>query len=226
MAEVSFSLIKLYEKYFGETPATFDPKFNPVPVKQLQGQKGNGSPYYGVDALGRLYFMPVTVKYTLSTLAGASNVTIQSGSVGGTTTVADTFDELKSYDLPFPVVSVASKKMIIETPLTERVGTVKELISIEDFEITIRGLIINQTKESIDFPEADVAQMVEIFRVGAAIQIASPLTDIFLIHPDRKGTDNVVVRSFELLPIKGVQTVRPYEMRLVSDAPFNLNQIS
>ena len=48
------------------------------------------------------------------------------------------------------------------------------------------------------------------------------LTDIFLVRPDRGGSDNVVITSMEFPAVKGIQNVKPYVLKLLSDAPFNL----
>jgi len=120
-------------------------------------------------------------------------------------------------------MSIKLKKIIIKTPLTERTGTVKELIQCEDVEIKIRGYLIAATQ---DYPENLVTTLRDLFEQNVAINIKSPLTDIFLLRPDRSGSDQVVITDLEIVEKKGVKNVVEYRMELLSDAPFSLFDIS
>ncbi len=213
MAEISFSLATLFEQTFGYKTRAFEPRFQRVSGDgdnlsgRLEQGKG-GSPYYANDPHGTEYFMPVTLSYPDTNASPAAIA-------GGGSTSAT----LKKWDLPYPVISIESKKTIIETALTERSGTVKELISIRDYEITIKGFIIAATHE---FPEQDVATLRGIYEQNTGISIQCPLTDIFLLRPDRSGSDQVVISELKFPAITAVKNVRPYELKLLSDAPFNL----
>ena len=121
------------------------------------------------------------------------------------------------------MISISGRKTIVETPLTERRGTVKELINIEDYEIVIKGFIIGATN---DFPENDVAILRNIYEQNSALSIQCPLTDIFLLRPDRSGSDQVVIKDLRFPGIKAVKNVCPYELHMVSDEPFNLIEIA
>lgn len=222
MPQVSFSLGDLFEQTFGYKTKAFDPDFKPVPGKnnlnpnipQRAEQGAHGSPYYANDALGQEYFLPVTLTY-----ADNSTVSQQDSSLIG----GDTLGILNKWNLPYPVISITSKKTIIETPLTERRGTVKELINIQDYEIVIKGFIIAAADE---FPEKDVTTLRTIYEQNAALSIQCPLTDIFLLRPDRSGSDQAVITELRFPAITGVKHVRPYELHLVSDEPFNLASIN
>ena len=228
MAEITFSLAALFEQTFGYKTPAFDPKFNNVVGDSAlsPGRKENGaqgSPYYSNDALGREYYMPVTITYTDSSqnnglIGGDGSFTPGTTNPGGGGTGIQT-----KWDLPYPVVSITSKKTIVETPLTGRRGTVKELINIQDYEITVRGFIIGSTNE---FPESDVTTLRTIYEQNAALSIQCPLTDIFLLRPDRSGSDQVVIRDLSFPAINGVKNVRAYQLRMVSDEPFSLVTIS
>jgi hypothetical protein len=205
MAEMIFDLAGIFEQTFGYRSQAFEPEFdrvngNKTPYRTEQGALG--SPYYSADEQGREYFMPVTIKYP------------------GT---ADAGGELKKWELPFPVITIASRKNIVETPLTERRGTVKELINTEDYEITIRGFIVATGNE---FPESEVTTLRNIYEQNVALSIECPLTDIFLLRPDRGGSDQVVIKQLRLPEVTGIKNIRPYELLLVSDEPFSLESIS
>ncbi len=215
MAEISFSLAELFERAFGYKSQAFHPEFSTVqgdtsPYRTEQGFYG--SPYYAADALGNEYFLPVTISYQEKGKTN-SNSTELSASTG----------QLKKWNLPYPVVSITSRKTIVETHLTERRGSVKELVNIQDYEIKIRGFIINQANE---FPESDVSTLRNIYEQNQALSIQCPITDIFLLRPDRSGSDQVVITDLKFPAVSGIKNVRPYELSMISDAPFNLVSIS
>ncbi len=66
---------------------------------------------------GRWFFMPVSFKY---------NSTNTNGEV-----------VRRVLELPDAIISITGKKTIVETAMVERKGTVKELISVDDYDITI-----------------------------------------------------------------------------------------
>ena len=197
MANLSFSLADLFEQTFGYKTSAFNPDFDFLPVAATTSVAG--SPYYKQDALGREYFMPVTLM--IPSNDGSNNT------------------QLQPYDLPYPIISVSSKKTIIETPLTERRGTVKEVINSMDYEIVIKGFIIGPTGS---FPEAEVTKLRDAFEQNTAMSIKCPVTDIFLVRPGRSGSDMVVIKELSFPPVTAIVNVRPYELRLVSDEPFSL----
>ena len=198
MAEISFDLPQLFELTFGYKTRAFNPQFSGgYGSRAVQGKQG--SPYYAGDAMGKEYFMPVTLVYE-DAAAGRS----------------------VRYSLPYPIVSVSGRKTIIETPLSERRGTVKELICQRDYEIVIRGFIIGTNNE---FPENEVTRLRDVYEQNTALSIECPLTDIFLLRPDRKGSDQVVIYGLDLPEIKGVKNVRPYCIRMLSDEAFDLVEI-
>jgi len=200
MANLSFNLSDLFEQTFGYKTSAFTPVFNTLPFPRTTSVAG--SPYYKQDALGREYFMPVTLMIPANT---SDNT------------------QLESYDLPYPIISISSRKTIIETPLTERRGTVKEVINTMDYEIVIKGFIIG-TQGS--FPEADVTKLRDAFEQNTAMSIKCPVTDIFLVRPGRSGSDMVVIKELRFPPVTAIINVRPYELHLVSDEPFSLVAIS
>ena len=151
-----------------------------------------GSNFYATDAYGRNYFLPVSVYYT------------------------DANGAKQDYDLPFPVVNIECGKTIIETVLVERSGSVKEIISIDDIIITIRGFMVDPNN---NYPEDDVRELGEsIFLPNQTVKIRCALTDIFLQDNDF----GVVVKKLRFPAVTGIVGVKPYEIDLVSDAIFDL----
>lgn len=130
---------------------------------------------------------------------------------------------LDDFELPNPVISIDGRKIIVETPMVERKGTVKEIINIDDYQIIIRGIITNKDRNSM--PEETLTKMRELFEKNEAVTIMNVLTDIFLKTPDRKGYDKVVIKDFRIVPTPGVKNCCGYEMALLSDEAFSLIEV-
>ncbi|PQJ12124.1 hypothetical protein CJD36_010080 [Flavipsychrobacter stenotrophus] len=172
MSELSFDLSLLFQQTFGYRSQAFEPQFREVSgnnqkLPSTTRHGAHGSDYYANDLMANEYYLPVKISF--------SDSATENG-------------DAHEWQLPHPVISITSKKTIIETPLTERRGTVKELINIQDYEIIIKGFIIGSKNE---FPEQEVTMLRTVYEQNAALSIKCPLTDIFLLRPDRKGSDQV-----------------------------------
>ncbi len=205
---VNLSLAALFEEAFGYQSTAFEPKIQPVPTKVEQGKFG--AKYWEKGLAGREYFLPVSLNVGAS-LADFLGDTNKDGVPTGI------------YNLPYPIIEVSSQKIIIDTPMTERNGMVSEYINTGGWRIRIRGFMIG---EGQNFPERDFEIMSKLYSINKPVLIDSALTDILLLSADRKGSDEVVIRSLNMPAIKGVQHVRPYEMELSSNEPFNLIEIN
>lgn len=135
------------------------------------------------DAQGRYYFMPVIFEH-----------------------------KGKDYEIPNAVISFTGKKNVVETAMVGRKGSVKELISIDDYEISIQGIA-----SSDDFPEAAIAELNELYTINEAITLKCALTDIFMEEDDR-----VVIRSIDISDMKGSETFQVFKIDLVTDRSFEL----
>lgn len=211
-----FNLGKLFEDTFGYRSAAFSLQMNATDTKvAISENAAGGAPYYTKDVLGREYYLPVKLTYNQEKKIASkivSGIKIDDTKVLGT----------KSFDLPYPIISISSKKKIVETVLIGRKGTAKELISCQDYEINIKGFLIS---ENGLYPEKLVKELRDIFELNSTIAIANVITDIFLLRPDRTGSDEVVLKELKLTPIKGVKNIVAYELNMVSDEPFNLTTI-
>lgn len=135
------------------------------------------------DAQGRYYFLPV--------------VLIHKG---------------KEYEIPNAVISFTGKKNIAETIMVGRKGSVKELISIDDYEISIQGVALET-----DFPESALSALNELYNINESITLKCALTDIFMEEDDR-----VVIKSIDIADMKGTENVQVIKMSLVTDRSFEL----
>jgi hypothetical protein len=198
MAEIIFSLPDLFEKAFGYKTQAFEPKFDKVPGKKDK----SGNPDYAPGMLGIPYHLPVFVK---------DPNTSDSNGVNG--------KEVGGWYLPHPVISIESRKTLVETPMVERNGTVKELIGIRDYEISVKGFVISTDNE---LARQQIEQLRTIYELNVPLSISCSLTDIFLVRAERGGSDQVVITSLSFPAVTGIKNVRPYEMKMLSNAPFNL----
>lgn len=163
-----------------------DPKFKP----KYDGPKANeressnlGSTLRKRDANGRWYFMPVVLVY-----------------------------KGKEYEMPNSLISIRGKKHIVSTPMAGRKGTVKELISMEDYEIKIQGVALGT-----DWPDDQLADIKEIYAVNESVQLKCALTDIFMDEDDM-----VVIKSIDIPEMRGVEHAQTYSLDLETDRSFEL----
>jgi len=153
--------------------------------KPLQEFTNKGTRLYKKDHLGRWCFMPVTF--------------IVDG---------------KEYEIPTAVLNITGKKTIIETPMVGRKGSVKELINIDDYKVSIAGYI-----QSTDgsYPEDMITEIKELFNINQSVELVSALTD--LIFDDG---DKVVITDIAFPSTPGVEDGQIIKIECVTDKPFEL----
>lgn len=122
--------------------------------------------------------------------------------------------------LPYSVVKISGKKTIIKTALAERVGSVKELYGIDDYQISIKGFLIDEQKRL--WPETQIQQLKQLFEQSVSVGLDNALTNVFL---NQEGlTLRVVIESLDFPEVEGgSKHIRPFSMMLESDAVFTLN---
>ncbi len=135
------------------------------------------------DALGRWYFLPVILEH-----------------------------EGKEYEIPNAVIRISGKKKIVETDMIGRKGSVKELISIDDYEITVSGIIVAD-----DFPEEGITEINELYNINESVKLKCALTDIFM-----ETDDKVVIKDIDFQEMKGTEHVQLFSMNMVTDRNFEL----
>lgn len=118
------------------------------------------------------------------------------------------------YMLPNAVMSLTSKANIVVTPLVNRDGTVKEEISLDDWEIRIRGVMVG---EGSNYPEQEVQTLVNWYTTRASFYIQNVRTAIALTDREK-----VVITDLNLPELRGFENVQPYEIKLISDKDFSL----
>ena len=124
-----------------------------------------------------------------------------------------------------PLVELRGKNMIKRTELTgehregvtNKRGTVKELINIDDYKITIRGIVIND--ESEEYPEAAMRQIRKIVEARRSVSIECQLTNIFNITL-------MAIEDHSYPAVPGLQHAQGYEIVGDSDEDFESELIS
>lgn len=163
-----------------------DPAFKPKydgPAPNERESSNLGSTLRKRDANGRWYFMPVVLVY-----------------------------KGKEYEMPNSLISIRGKKNIVSTPMVGRKGTVKELISMDDYEISIQGVALDT-----DWPDDQLATIKEIYSVNESVQLKCALTDIFM-----DDEDMVVIKSIDIPEMRGVEHAQTYSLDLETDRSFEL----
>jgi hypothetical protein len=112
-----------------------------------------------------------------------------------------------------PTMSLKAGKNIKSTPTAGGDVTIKELISINDYKLQIKGFAINF--ENNDYPYEDVEQLKELYAPNKSLPILSDLCEIFEIN-------NVVVVDLDLPELVGIQNVQPFVLDLLSDNDFDV----
>lgn len=115
-----------------------------------------------------------------------------------------------------PSLIVSSRKNIVETALagSTRRGTVKELIAIEDWSVTIRGIAINYKSKSV-YPEDQVKALRDLYERNESLDVQCALTNLLGIY-------RLVIREFELPEMIGIQHAQAYQFICTSDEDFIL----
>jgi hypothetical protein len=117
--------------------------------------------------------------------------------------------------LPYCVIRITGSSTIVRTPLAERRGTVKELYSIDDYKITLKGFFIDRQRV---FPHDDLATLKKLHEMGAGFILDNAVSNVFL-----NADDKVVITGFDLPEVEGGRKhVRPFVMQLESDTVFTL----
>lgn len=198
-----FKLIWNYEAL--PYPMIFQP-WNSIPMRPKQYDiktsatkqvSDKGVDFYAKNALGIEVFMPITLTDPKSDSNGQK--------------------ETKLF-LENTIISCRLKKTIIETPLVNQQGTVKEVISIDDWDIDIKGIIVSPDTEYYNsYPDAAVKLLTDMVFIGNSLEIQNALTAICL-----SDNEKIVIKEFSLPEMRGVENAQAFELRCVSDLEFKL----
>ncbi|MEG1572868.1 MAG: DUF6046 domain-containing protein [Bacteroidales bacterium] len=137
------------------------------------------------DGQGEYYFMPVTF-----------------------------MNQGKSYEIDCALISITGKKNIVTTPLVGQKGSVRELINLDDYKISITGVVIGEDGQ---WPEAKLDAINELFAINQAVELKCALTDVFF-----EDGDKVVITDLNLPTTSQIEHVQVVEIQCETDKPFEL----
>lgn len=176
---------KVEKKIFGRDSESSEFSFSEPSERREYNIKG--SPFYGQNNNGNEVFLPIWLIKADGT----------------------------KFMLQNTVSSIVSKKTIVETPLVARQGSVKEEISIDDWEINVKGVIVSP---DMDYPDQQVADLRNIYSLGESFEMENARTSLLFGENEK-----VVIRSLKLPEVKGFKNIQAFELDFVSDIPFSLN---
>jgi hypothetical protein len=199
MSLIVYDLNQLYRQYFGGNPVVPKVTNQTVDISpyRINGSNDQVTQIKGsaltADYLGKEVWLPIKFVNLNSTVFGASELL-----------------------LPYAVIEMDAKKTIVKTALAERRGTVKELYSIDDFTISIKGFLIDNNRV---FPEEELTILNKLWELNEAIEFDNALSNIFLDKDTR-----VVIEDLKLPAVEnGWKHIRPFSMKLESDSIFTLD---
>lgn len=158
---------------------------DPEQAPDLREFTDKGTRLYKKDHLGRWYFMPVIFK-------------TENGEI----------------EFPTAVISVTGKKTIVETHMVGRKGSVKELINVDDYKVSLAGFI--QTTDRT-YPENEIVEMMELFNINKSVELVSALTDLIFDEGDK-----VVITDISFPPTAGLEDGQVVKIECITDKPFEL----
>lgn len=203
MAKLAFDIYRLYTQAFGAGVGL------PFPVIDA---RENAIVQEGFDGLtvvpGVAVDPPLKGDFNFKSPYGASyHLPVKMGSSPVKTA---------QYQLPNePIMSIKGSKMLKVTPIRRGKGrgTVKEERGLNDYQITIRGLAINET--SNEYPEAQIKEIRKICESEGVIYITSYLTGLY-------NVTKVSVKDFDFPRFPGnSMRVQPYVIECISDMDFD-----
>ncbi|MFV0313257.1 MAG: DUF6046 domain-containing protein [Dysgonomonas sp.] len=92
-------------------------------------------------------------------------------------------------------IRVTSKKTIIRTAVSERVGTIKEQFSVGDYIFTIKGVLIG---EDGTFPDDKILKLKELYEATVAVELHNAYTELFMTASRR-----IAIESIEFPEVQG-----------------------
>ena len=124
--------------------------------------------------------------------------------------------------IPNSLIGLTGKKKIVETPLISGIGSVKEIIQQEDYQIKILAVCASDDGTYPDYVANDasnigVTAMSELFKLNELLILDSPISDIFL-----QKQKNFILTGIDIPPMPGVMNTQVIEFTGISDTYFEL----
>jgi hypothetical protein len=109
---------------------------------------------------------------------------------------------------PVLLLSARQEKNIVKTPVQGRNGTVKELISDGDWQVSIKGIFL--ADDEGNYPYEQVARIEELRSVPASFPVESEMLNLFGIY-------SMAIESLEFFDTEATPTIQAFSMNCTSD---------
>lgn len=136
--------------------------------------------------------------------------------------------KINGYQLPNePLVTITGSKKIVKTVLTgssgegriQRRGTVKELISVNDYQIKISGRIVSEKADASGYPVEELKQIMKLYEARKAVTIECALTQLL-------GIELIAISQISLPGEPGMHNNQRFEITGFSDEDFTVDLLS
>lgn len=107
------------------------------------------------------------------------------------------------------LVTVSQSKNIVTTSIQGRDGTVKEYIGMNDYSVTINGIITGQNGH---YPKDEVRDLKDMLNAGIAIEVVS----WYLQNLD---VSTIVVQDYDFSQESGGYSYQKFSINAISDTP-------
>jgi len=204
MANLKFDITSLYQQAFGTN------RGKPFDVSKVyKDEFREGSEFDGLETLAQIDQEGtefVNIRETLKARTPLGHLIFMPMEIGGVLLPNE------------PTIMIAGKKKIEKTGLvgSKRRGSVKELIRIDDYSITIRGIALNYNSKKV-YPEDIVKQLNDLHLRREALSIKCALTSLLGIY-------RLVIDDVRFTEMIGVQHAQAYEFLCTSDEDFILTK--
>lgn len=107
-------------------------------------------------------------------------------------------------------IRVTSKKTIVRTAVSERVGTIKEQFNVGDYIFTIKGVLIGDKRT---FPDEKILKLKDIYETTDSVELYNAMTELFM-----SGSRRIAIESIEFPEVQGgSKHHRPFVLTCESD---------
>ena len=105
-------------------------------------------------------------------------------------------------------------KNVVQTSVAGRKGKIKEYISMDDYDIVIRGVFASDSPRVHPFRE--IKRLSDLGEVPTALRVGSPFLSLFSIT-------SMVILKISFPQQMAMYNMQPFEIRAVSDDPVELS---
>lgn len=117
-------------------------------------------------------------------------------------------------DLDECLLEVSQSKNIVTTAVNGRNGTIKEYVSDGDYQVGIKGVLVNN-EDGYNRPLELFQTLLELCALPIALRCESSYLQLF-------GVFNLVIQEKSFPQSEGFQNVQPFELSCLSDEPIEL----